>query len=144
MKLFLSSAPGVMLILLSNINSALAAPAPAPTTSVTYNNVTYNLSTSYQSYTGNPGVLTSQPWWGDPVLAAGLSNLVQYGLGDYGGQYPASSQTVISAPFAYGLGDRGVAAAYWEADQVVSCVKETLKNSLLMRKSRHSSNGAAV
>ncbi|WP_438958035.1 hypothetical protein [Porticoccus sp.] len=36
--------------------------APAPTTSVDYDGFTYDLTTTYTSYTDNPGLLESQPW----------------------------------------------------------------------------------
>ncbi len=43
--------------------------SPALAYQITVNTTTYDIGVVTTSYDANPGVLTSQPWWGDQTLA---------------------------------------------------------------------------
>lgn len=86
--------------------------APTPTTSVDYDGFTYDLTTTFTSYTDNPGLLESQPWWGNASLANALMDLVRFDLGDYFDNFPAEAP--VSALTAYGTSGDYVSISYWD------------------------------
>lgn len=84
--------------------TAVHAQPAAPTTSVTLDGVTYELTTVLTSYDASASLLQSQVWWGDTTLADNLIAAIRYNLGDFESNYPAvypSSANPSSALLAY-------------------------------------------
>jgi len=110
-------------LLLACITSSMihTASAASPISSLEYDGFTYDLTTTFTSYTENLGLLESQPWWGDASLANALMDLVRYDLGDYFDNYPASSETTVSALTAYDISNGFVSISYWNGTELIDC-----------------------
>lgn len=116
----LKTLPLSLSMLLAFTASPLATyAAPIPTTSVDYDGFTYDLTTTYTSYTNNPGLLESQPWWGNASLANALMDLVRFDLGDLEGNFPA--ETSASALTAYDINNDFVSISYWTGS-LIDCL----------------------
>tara|TARA_R110002050_G_scaffold269167_1_gene411436 strand:+ start:36471 stop:37811 length:1341 start_codon:yes stop_codon:yes gene_type:complete len=86
-------------------------PSMNPSVTVEYGGSTYSISRVVTSYNDNPDLLTSQPWWGNPSLASGLSQAV------------ADAENVsVRLVFAYSIKD-GSISIFWEEapGSVVDC-----------------------
>jgi len=94
--------------LLLGAQSALAA-GPI---SVSVNGTTYTLVSEALPYQGNEAQFQAQPWWGNPSLAAAVTNAVQYQLGDLVGNPGAPDDP--SALVGYGVSGNSVSITYWD------------------------------
>ena len=65
--------------------AGVLAQAQANPVSVTVGGTVYRLTTSTSriSYSSDPALFQSQPWWGNASLAGEISSAVQYSLGGY-------------------------------------------------------------
>ena len=106
-------------ILILTGGTFLAAPqADAATATVTVDGTSYRLSTRNIAYDGNEGLFQSQPWWGDPVLAAAITTELGYQLGDYLG---GTNQDDPSSPLGYAFDSGYVSVTFREEGNTQNC-----------------------
>ncbi len=79
---------------------------------VTVGGKVYVLTSEGYTYTGNEALFQAQPWWGNPALAASITNAVQYQLEDYDGD--PGVPDVPSALVGYGISGSDVSITYWD------------------------------
>ena len=110
------------LFLLGGSMEALAMQAPytPPTVTVDYGGTKYTISSQNVSYTSNTSLMTSQPWWGNAVMANALAGLTKMGAGGY-----LRNSSAAGAFFGYGLSNFGstISLAYWDnaLSQTINC-----------------------
>lgn len=106
-------------VLILLVGGFLAAPqVSAATATVTVDGTMYTLSTRSIPYDGNEALFQSQPWWGDPVLAAAITTALGYQLGDYIG---GTNHDDPSAPLGYAFDSGFVSVTFTEEGSTKDC-----------------------
>ena len=98
-----------------------ASQAAAATVTVTVGGTTYTLTAQNLSDATGHAILSAQPWWGNPALAAQISNAVQYQLGDLNGGMGPFPPGIPAALVAYGTSPPYTSITYWNGSSVQTC-----------------------
>lgn len=108
--------------------AGVLAQAQANPVSVTVGGTVYRLTTSTSriSYSSDPALFQSQPWWGNASLAGEISSAVQYSLGGYINNAATSGP---SAFVGYDLNGSAVSLSYWNGSRAVGCSSCVGQNS---------------
>lgn len=96
------------LLLAGLIVSQMAVCAPLSTT-ITYNNVTYDLESRTVTPDADVSSLTSNPWWGDPAFSEGLATAVLSSLD------PTLMSPTWGALFAFDLSEGYLSSYSWNS-----------------------------